>query len=879
MNSSHTSGEYSLLFAANPMPMWVFDTETLRFLEVNEAAVAKYGFSRDEFLGMTIADIRPPEDVPALSAFLKAPKAEELHRSGLWRHRKKDGTLLTVEITAQDIVFRERPARLVLAQDVGKREQFAVELKKKQQFLQSVLDDMPAVVFVKDREGRFTLVNTAWERFTGVPRDQATGKTARDVFSADVADRIRRDDLETFDANARTETEEVIPGAQGQRTYITSRFPLRSEEGRIEGLVGLKVDITERKQGEESLRRANAFAESVIETANVIFLHLDAAGIVRKTNVAAEEITGYKRAEIEGTSWFDLLVPRDRYPHVSEEFERLMREGVTSGSFENPIVTKQGDERQILWTGTTLREGDRIVGIIAFGMDVTDRRRAEDQQARLSRVVEQATESIVITDPQGAITYVNPAFEGISGYSRAEVIGQNPRILKSGHQDAAFYRRMWETLARGEVWKGRLVNRRKDGTLFQEDATIGPVRDASGRLVNYVAVKRDVTTEMRLERQLMQAQKMEAIGRLAGGVAHDFNNLLGVIVGYGEITRRKLRDDDPLTGKVDQILKAAERAAGLTRQLLAFSRQQVLQPKIVDLNVIVSDVEKMLRRLIGEDIQLTSSLDPGLGSVKADPGQIEQVLMNLAVNARDAMPDGGHLMIETRNAELGPDDAGRRPPTLAGRYVMLTVTDSGMGMDAETQSHLFEPFFTTKEMGKGTGLGLSTVYGIVKQSEGYIWYYSEVGVGTTFKIYLPRVDEEASPVHKPTAIRLAHGSETVLLIEDDGSLRDVVCEILEGAGYTVLVADGGAKALQIADEYTGAIQLIVTDVIMPGLSGKHAAETIKSARSEVEILFISGYTSEAIAKHGVLEAGAKFLSKPFTTEDLLRKIRDVLDGR
>jgi len=877
MDSSHTGGEYSVLFAANPTPMWVFDLETLQFLEVNEAAVAKYGFSCDDFLGMTIADIQPPEDVPALIAYLKAPKGTELQRPGFWRHRRKDGSLLTVKITAQDVVFKERRARLVVAQDVGEQRRSAAELQRKQQVLQSILDDMPAVVFVQDLEGRFTLVNTAWERFTGLLRDQATGRTVHDIFPPDVADGLRIGDRAMLDAGVPTEAEVVLPGADGQRTYITSRFPLRNEEGRIEGLVGLAVDITQRKRAEDSLQRANAFAESVIQTANVIFVHLDAAGLVRKINAAAEEITGYKSAEVEGASWFELLVPRDRYPYVWEEFERLMREGVTTGSFENPILTKQGDERQIMWRNTTLREGDRIVGIIAFGMDVTDRRRAEGEQARLSRVVEQATESIMITDAQGTVTYVNPAFESISGYSRAAVIGQNPRILKSGHQDAAFYRRMWETLARGEVWKGRLVNRRKDGTLFQEDATIGPVRDASGRLVNYVAVKRDVTTEMRLERQLIQAQKMEAIGRLAGGVAHDFNNLLGVIVGYGEITRRKLRDDDPLTGKVDQILKAAERAAGLTRQLLAFSRQQVLQPKIVDLNVIVSDVEKMLRRLIGEDIQLTTSLDPGLGSVKADPGQIEQVLMNLAVNARDAMPEGGHLTIETRNAELGPDDSARRPPTLAGRYVMLAVTDSGMGMDAETQSHLFEPFFTTKEMGRGTGLGLSTVYGIVKQSEGYIWCYSEVGVGTTFKIYLPRVDEEAVPRRKPAAVRLAHGSETVLLIEDDASLRDLLCEILEGAGYTVLVGDDGAKALQIADEYTGAIQLIVTDVIMPGLSGRHAAEKIKSARSEVEILFISGYTSEAIAKHGVLEAGAKFLSKPFTTEDLLRKIRDVLD--
>ncbi len=675
--------EYRLLFATNPIPMWVFDLETLRFLEVNEAALAHYGYSRDEFLRMTIADIQLQEDAPAPVADVKASKARGLRGPALWRHRRKDGQRLTVRVTAQ-------------AQDLSEPEHHLVEVHKKERFLQSILDDLPAIVFVKDCDFRFTLVNTAWERFTGVPRDQAIGKTAHDLFPPDVADRIRRDDIVMSDANARTEVEEIVPGAQGLRTQLTSRFPLRDEEGRTEGLVGLAVDITERK-------------------------------------------------------------------------------------------------------------------------------RAEEQQALLSGVVEQAAESIIITDAQGTMIYVNPAFESLSGYSRAEAIGQNPRMLKSGDQDDAFYRRMWDTLARGEVWKGRLVNRRKDGTRFQEDATIGPVRDASGRLVNYVAVKRDVTNEVRLERQLIQAQKMEAIGRLAGGVAHDFNNLLGVITGYGELTRRKLGDDDPLKAKVDQILRAAERAAGLTRQLLAFSRQQVLQPKIVDLNGLVSDMEKML-----EDVQLETSLDPGLGTVKVDPGQIEQVLMNLVVNARDAMPDGGRLTIETRNAELGPDYAVRRPPTRPGPYVMLAVTDSGTGMNAETQSHLFEPFFTTKEVGKGTGLGLSTVYGIVKQSEGYIWCYSEVGVGTTFKVYLPRADAEVSPGRPPTEVRLAQGSETVLLIEDDPLLRDLLHEALEGAGYTVLVADQGAKALETAHEYAGAIDLVVTDVIMPGLTGKQAAERISS---------------------------------------------------
>jgi PAS domain S-box-containing protein len=736
-------GEYSLLFANNPIPMWVFDPKTLRFLDVNHAAVAKYGFTRDEFLGMSVADIRLPEEVQALKASI-ADQPEASRELGTWRHRHKDGTVFAVQITTQAVTFEDRPARLVLAQDITERD-------RERRFLQSVLDNMPGIVFVKDLEHRFTMVNAAWAKFTGVPIDRAIGKTARDVFPANVAERIHRDDAETFKSGTRLEIEETIPAEKGSRVQLTSRSPIRTEEGRINGLVGLAIDITDRKKAEEKLR----------------------------------------------------------------EYER---------------------------------------------------------------VVEQAAESIVITDRAGRIVYVNPAFESVSGYSRSEALGQNPRILKSGHQDAAFYRRMWDALVRGEVWRGRFVNRHKNGTLYEEDARIGPVRDASGRIVNYVGVKRDVTNEMRLERQLVQAQKMEAVGRLAGGVAHDFNNLLGVITGYGELAQAKLAADDPLRGKMEQILKAADRAAGLTRQLLAFSRQQVLQPKIVDLNALVSNLEKMLRRLIGEDVDLKTFLDPKLGSVKADPGQIEQILMNLSINARDAMPDGGHLTIETSNVELGPDHVIRRSPTRPGPYVLLAVTDSGTGMDAEIQAHIFEPFFTTKEIGKGTGLGLATVYGIVKQSDGYIWCYSEVGVGTTFKVYLPRIEDAAASDSKPTFVPPRGGKETVLLIEDDQALRDVLSETLQGAGYTILVAEGGAKALEMSGEYHGLIHALVTDVIMPGLSGRAAATKIKVSRPELEVLFISGYTSEAIAKHGVLEPGTHFLTKPFTPADLLRKVRAMLDS-
>jgi PAS domain S-box-containing protein len=586
---------------------------------------------------------------------------------------------------------------------------------------------------------------------------------------------------------------------------------------------------------------------------------------------------GYSREEYLSlrAPELDSEVARRPWREIRDEARRL-----GSYVFESEERRKDGSVFPVEVNATYVSlDRDYVLAVVR---DITERKRAEERQARLSRVVEQTSDSILITDPDGTITYVNPAFESVSGYSKDEVIGQNPRILKSGHQDVAFYRRMWDTLARGEVWKGRLVNRRKDGEIFQEDATIGPVRDASGRVVSYVAAKRDITNEMNLERHLAQAQKMEAIGRLAGGVAHDFNNLLGVILGYGEMARRGLSEDHPLAAKVDQIVKAAERAAGLTRQLLAFSRTQVLETRIVDLNALVSNLEAMLVRLIGEDIVLKTTLAPGLGLVKVDPGQIEQVLMNLVVNARDAMPDGGHLAIETQRAEFDAEYVERHIEARAGPYAMLAVSDTGVGMEAATQAHMFEPFFTTKGPGRGTGLGLSTVYGIVKQSGGHIWCYSEVGVGTTFKIYLPLVERGASsarPTPRPVPVPLPRGRETILLIEDEQSLRELLCETLEGGGYTVLVANGGEQALRISEEYAGAIQLIVTDVIMPGLTGRQAAETIKLARSEVQILFISGYVGDALARQGVFEPQAKFLSKPFTSDALLRKVREVLDGR
>ena len=418
--------------------------------------------------------------------------------------------------------------------------------------------------------------------------------------------------------------------------------------------------------------------------------------------------------------------------------------------------------------------------------------------------------------------------------------------------------------------------KRKDGRLLTLQLNVRVARDAVGRVEYYETFVRDLTDQRRLQQQLVQSQKMEAVGRLAGGIAHDFNNLLTVITSYSDLLLEDLAPTDPMRQDVEQVRHAADGAAALTRQLLAFSRQQVLAPRVVNLSAVVQSIEKMLHRVIGEDVELVTSLDPDVGAVKADVGQLEQVLMNLAVNARDAMPTGGKLTLETGNVEHDPDYAREQEASPVRRFVMLAVSDTGIGMDEATRARIFEPFFTTKEPGKGTGLGLATVYGIVQQSGGFIWVYSEPGRGTTFKIYLPQVDAppDAAGV---AATELPRGTETVLLVEDAAAVRAAVRQVLERQGYTVLEAPHGNAALALATAHEGPIHLLLTDVVMPGLSGRQVADQLKQLRPDTRVLYASGYTDDAVVRHGVLEAGIAYLQKPFTTGGLARKVREVLD--
>ena len=507
------------------------------------------------------------------------------------------------------------------------------------------------------------------------------------------------------------------------------------------------------------------------------------------------------------------------------------------------------------------------------------RRRLLEREELFQLISENAADMIAVVDGNGDRLYNSPSYARVLGYTTEDLQKTSP--LEQIHPDDLPMVLDAANEAKGSG-VGRRIEyrmRRKDGEWVVLESTASPIRNAAGNVEKLVIVNRDISERRHLELQLRQSQKMDAIGRLSGGVAHDFNNLLGVIIGYSEVLQDQIKEGDRLRVCVDQILQAGKRAASLTRQLLAFSRQQVLEPKVLLLNGVVGDMEKMLRRLIGEDVQLTTKLDAKLGKVRADQGQIEQVIMNLAVNARDAMPEGGDLSIETANTEMDEAFVKRYPyPVQTGPYILLTVSDTGTGMDDVTKQRIFEPFFTTKEKGKGTGLGLSMVYGVVKQSNGYIDVFSTVGRGTTFQIYLPRIDQEPEEHTTKTALSKAfRGNETILLVEDEKNLCVLTRNLLEHYGYAVLEAESGAQALAVSRQNAGAIHLLLTDIVMPGIGGRALAQTLSRERPGIRVVYMSGYTGQTVGGQTILSPGAHFLQKPFTREDLARKIREALE--
>jgi len=682
--------------------------------------------------------------------------------------------------------------------------------------------------------------------------------------------------IETSDPHYSRQLEHRMLYADGIVGHIIVQFLIvKDAHGRTIKTYGVNQDITERKQLEIERQKFFLLAESSSEFIGMCDLDMNPLYVnpAGRRMVGLPDMAAACRIKVQ-----DYYFPEDQSFIRDEFFPRVLREG--QGDVEIRLRHFQtGEPIWMFYYLFAVRDSSgKDLGWATVSRDITERRRAEQVERRLVAAIEQASEGVIITDPEGTIQYVNPGLERMTGYSRNDLMGQTPRILKSGEQDAAFYRQLWETIKSGRIWSGRFTNRKKDGRLYHEDATITPVKDASGKIVNFVAVKRDITEHLQLSQQLLQAQKMEAIGTLAGGVAHDFNNILQVALGYSELILVDEKLPERYRTDVGKIHESARRGADLVQRLLTFSRKTEIKPQPIDLNRRVAELRKMLERTLPKMIDIQLILEEDLLTINADTTQVDQVLMNLAVNARDAMPDGGKMIVETANIILDEEYAKTHLDAKPGSYVLLMVTDTGEGMDKDTVEHIFEPFYTTKESGQGTGLGLAMVLGIVQQHGGLIRCYSEPGHGTAFKIYFPALVAEEEL--KETVIKTMPrgGSETILLVDDEEMIRDLGSRILTKAGYKVISASNGREALDLYQDRSSEIDLVVLDLIMPEMGGKQFLEALLSLNPSAKVVIASGFSANGSTKD-TLAAGAEgFVNKPYDMRQVLGVVREVLDA-
>ena len=843
----------------------------LVFTGANRAADEILGIEHTSLIGKGIL-----EAFPSLSGTEVPDRYREACVVGVpWHHEEIRYKDQRVDAALEVFAFRTVPGSMaVMFSDVSERKRALEALRESEKRFRQLFENSPDAIFVEDFDGVVLDVNPAACRLHRLSKEKLVGKHVTELVPPDQREQMARDfarvvsgEWTFFEGNSITASGQVVP--------VEINVARIDYEGKPALLLHVR-DLSNRKRAEIALLESEARFRHLSE-ATFEGVVLTDMGRILDANSRLVEMLGYRLTELIGKPLASLFAPDAQSNLIEHE-----RSG-SGRALEFVIQRKNGTTFPVEVRSRIMPYKGRPVRVVAM-RDLTEQKRAQETMQRLATAVEQTVEAIIITDPQGKILYVNRSFEAITGYNRAEVIGKTPRILKSGKHDEAFYRELWETLTRGEVWRGFFFNRKKDGTLYQEEDTITPLKDATGRITSYVAVKRDVTREVALELQLLQSQKMEAIGRLAGGVAHDFNNMLTAITGYGELSKRRLPPGDPLAHNIEEILKAAERASTLTRQLLAFSRKQVLETKLFDLNELITNMQGMLRRLIGEDIELAIALEqPSLWPIKADAGQMEQVIMNLVVNARDAMPLGGKLTLLTANTTVDETFAREHVGLRPGDYVLLSVSDTGVGMSEEVKAHLFEPFFTTKGSDKGTGLGLATCYGIIKQSGGHIIVTSKVGSGTTFDIYLPRMGGETKGAgHAATAAEESPRSkagETILLVEDEEAVRALAEMVLRELGYQVLSAGNGLEALQLVHQHRDRrIDLLLTDVVMPQMGGRELAERLRKADPNLKVIFTTGYTAEAEWITSSLSREIFYLPKPFTPVILSQKVREALDA-
>ncbi len=748
---------------------------------------------------------------------------------------------------------------------------------------QKYLDIAGVILLVLNTDGTVGLINKKGCEILGYSEDEIIGKNWFDCF---IPVTIRSELREKFkkilqgeDPSDQSYENPVITRDGSQRFINWSNALIRDENGSVVGTLSSGQDVTTRLFIEKELRESEERYRRLYQNnPHPMWIYDPVTLRLLDVNQAAILHYGYSYDEFMKMTITDLYLP-DSVDFSADH--QLAGKQEFPGSKRCRHQKKNGEVIEVEITTHHLNFNGKPAQVV-LAYDITQRIQSEIELRRSEEkyrsFVEDDLTGDYISSADGRILFCNPAFLQIFGFPSLEH-AQNFNVLALYPHAAAREKLLAELKIKKKLEKYEMELRKLDGKPVYVIANIIGKFNEQGDLLEMKGYLYDITQHKRMEEQFWQAQKMEAVGRLAGGVAHDFNNLLSVINGYSDLALQRLPVNDPLHKDISLILQAGKKAEALTRQLLAFSRRQMMQPRIINLNNLVDDLQKILRRLIGEDIKLIVRKAQHLGLVKADPTQMEQVLMNLAVNSRDAMPQGGVLIIETRNVNFPNGLIQERVNMNPGAYVMLAVSDTGLGIDEAYRDKIFEPFFTTKEKGKGTGLGLATVYGIVKQSGGYIWVYSEPGKGTTFKIYLPRVKvkqkEEPEPQTMPATLK---GHETILLVEDDPDVREVATAILTQNGYRVIPAGSGEEALHLVRKNNADIRLMITDVVMPGISGKELAEKMKSLRADLKVLYVSGYTDEAIVQYGMLQNSLVYLPKPFNIEDLLTKVRQVLDS-
>ncbi|MBZ5551900.1 MAG: PAS domain S-box protein [Acidobacteriia bacterium] len=791
----------------------------------------------------------------------------------------------TIQTLNQDLEARMAELETLNRHFEASRSTASRDLQDSEQRYRLLVDSVREVIFQVDPSRRWVILNPAWAEITGFTVEESLGKHLLDYVHPGDRNYITEKFQTLFEhpgEDCRCEVRYLTRG--GAFKWIeTHARPMVDPTNKIIGVSGTLADVTERKRAEEALRESEELYLATFDEAPVGITHTGMDGKFLVVNRRLCDILGYTRDEILSMRFQDISYPEEVEADLAARRQLLMRE-IPSYSAGKRYRRKDGSTIWVHMTVSLRRDSSgEPRHFISVVEDISKRRQAEEalteSALRYRELFENANDIIFTADLKGRFISLNKAGENIFGYTRQEALRTLNIAQLVDPESAEVARHILEQeSAEGSARTQELDVIAKGGRRIKLEISSRPIHHGK-ETIGVQVIARDVTERRALEEELQHSKKMEAVGRLAGGLAHDFNNILTTIAGYSNLLAMQFPEEDPHRRSLDEIKKAADRATALTRQLLTFSRKQVLKPTILDLNAIAEGMKGMLHRLVGEDIKLVAHLDPALGRVKADAGQLEQVIMNLVVNARDAMPQGGRLIIETRNVELEESFAHRHLAYHPGPYVMLAVSDTGTGMNKETQDRIFEPFFTTKERGKGTGLGLSTVFGIIKQSAGNVRVYSEPGRGTTIKIYLPRVEEALSETLKQESLAFPRrGSETILLVEDEVGVRALVRETLEMNGYTVQEARNSKEAVELCEQSPVPIQMILSDVVMPEMNGPELVKLLHSRRPDLKVLFMSGYTDDVIGHHSILDSSTHFLEKPFTPDTLVRKVREILDS-